>query len=324
MATPLDHPFFKDLPPDQVEALARITRPLRFASGERLFEQGDPADLALFLTGGEIELQNRVPGGGANTIATLGPGEVLGELSLIDRHRRSSSAVAAAAVTALGIERRDFAGLCAQYHPTSLELMHRLAKLVGTRLRNSNPEARMELAARTERCELATELDADAAGATFDVRPFLPVLAFFRDFSEHDLDEFVSLSKAWTLERGRVVTSPADTSRSCFVVIRGAVESREEREGVSFRHAVLGPGHLFGELAWLLDAPRGSVIRARETCTLLELPAAELDRMRDPARHLSFRFHEGLVRSLMERLGTQTRALARNRHRAMAGIELGS
>ena len=42
----------------------------------------------------------------------------------------------------------------------------------------------------------------------------------------------------------------------------------------------------------------------------------------DPDRHLSFRFHESLVRSLMRRLEAQTRALARSEHRSVAGVQV--
>ena len=108
------------------------------------------------------------------------------------------------------------------------------------------------------------------------------------------------------------------------MVVRGAVEAVVHRDSTSFRTAVLGPGTLFGELAWLLQKSSGAEIYSLESCTLLELPRENLWGLLDPNRHLSFRFHESLVRSLMTSLCTQTRALARTQQRQLAHVEIWS
>ncbi len=318
------HRFFDDLEDEHLALLRRIARWERYSNGELLFDQGDPASAAYFLFSGEVEVRTQGPGGNELLLAKLGPGEVLGELSLIHQHRRSAGAVARGDLTVMAIERSDLAALCAHYHPISLHILHRLAQLLACRIHRSHSSHVGSVLARPRKRNLPSEITADCEGAPFNVRPFLPQLAFFRQFTDRDIDGFVDLCTLWTLPRSHVITSPVDGKRSCFVVVRGAVEAIVQRDSGSYRTAVLGPGTLFGELAWLLQKPSGSEIHSLESCTLLELSTEKLWGLLDPNRHLSFRFHESLVRSLMTTLSTQTRALARTQQRQLAHVEVWS
>ena len=316
------HRFFDGMASEHIDLLRRVAHEVRFGDGERVFEQGAPASVAYFIVAGRVALRAVGPCGAAIDLAELGAGEVLGELSLIEDHRRSASATARGELVVLTVDRSDLAALCAHNHPVSLELLHRLALLLGERIRTSNSGMGHQLR-RCSRDEGERKgLSPQLAGASFDVRRFLPVLPFFQRFTARNLDNFMRLCTVWTVPRGRQITGPGDTRGSCFVVVRGAAEAVAHRGDKSFRYAVLGPGTLFGELAWLLDEPRSAEVRSRETCTLLELPREQLPGLVDPDCPLSFRFHESLVRSLMAQLGAQTRALTRTEHREVAGVRV--
>ena len=318
-----EHTFFDGMEEAHLELLQRIVRWERFRDGEALFEQGDPASSAYFVVQGAVSVHTQGPGGTELLLAKLGAGDVLGELSLIEQHRRNAGAMAHGELLALRIERSDLAALCAQYHPVSLQLLHRLALLLARRIRNSNSHrGGPQLNGGCPEGYQPSELAAEHAGATFDFRAFLPQLAFFRHFSARDIDRFLALCEVWTLPRARVITSAADDKRSCFVVVRGAVEKVVQRGATRFRSGVLGPGALFGEQGWLLQTPECAEVRSRESCTLLELPPDMLWELLDPKRHLSFRFHESMVRSLMTSLCQQTRALARTAQKRQADVQV--
>ncbi len=75
-------------------------REVRFDAGETIFAEGDPSEHCYRIRSGSVEIRLRVPGvmkrGRSETIATCGPGELIGEMSVIDAAPRSATAVAVA------------------------------------------------------------------------------------------------------------------------------------------------------------------------------------------------------------------------------------
>jgi EAL domain-containing protein (putative c-di-GMP-specific phosphodiesterase class I) len=66
----------------------------RLSAGEWVFREGDPGDCAFVIESGRVAITYEHDGV-AETIAQLGPGELLGEMALIDGRARSASARAA-------------------------------------------------------------------------------------------------------------------------------------------------------------------------------------------------------------------------------------
>lgn len=62
-------------------------------AGETLFKEGDPGDSAFVIENGQLEVF-RGADGEREVLALLGPGEMIGEMSLLDRLPRSASATA--------------------------------------------------------------------------------------------------------------------------------------------------------------------------------------------------------------------------------------
>lgn len=63
----------------------------RFAAGERIFTEGDAPDVAYLIESGRIEVW-ATQGNRRLSFSFLGPGEILGEMAVIDRAPRSASA----------------------------------------------------------------------------------------------------------------------------------------------------------------------------------------------------------------------------------------
>ena len=64
---------------------------INFDPDEFLFEEGDPGDCAYIIESGSVEV-SLDKGGRKLVIATLGPGEVLGEMAIIDKFPRTATA----------------------------------------------------------------------------------------------------------------------------------------------------------------------------------------------------------------------------------------
>ncbi len=71
---------------------------VRFEAGETIFAEGNPSDHCFRIRSGKVDIRLGVPGvmkrGRSETIATCGPGELIGEMSVIDQAPRSATAVA--------------------------------------------------------------------------------------------------------------------------------------------------------------------------------------------------------------------------------------
>ena len=73
-------------------------REVNFRKGETIFFEGDIGDDCYKIISGSVEIRMSIPGvlkrNQTETIATCGAGEIIGEMSLIDKGPRSASAVA--------------------------------------------------------------------------------------------------------------------------------------------------------------------------------------------------------------------------------------
>ncbi|MFP5343805.1 MAG: cyclic nucleotide-binding domain-containing protein [Candidatus Limnocylindria bacterium] len=99
-------PLFQGMTDRSIEAVERLARPLSFAAGEALVRQGDPGDTFLIVVAGSATVT--VDGA---TVRTLGPGDFLGEISLLDGGPRTATVVADGPVEALAIDRDGFTSL---------------------------------------------------------------------------------------------------------------------------------------------------------------------------------------------------------------------
>jgi CRP/FNR family transcriptional regulator, cyclic AMP receptor protein len=71
----------------------------RFAAREVVFHEGDPADTFLLIEAGRLAVRAVSPAGDTVTFGVFGPGEVVGELALIDDGGRRSATVVALEAT---------------------------------------------------------------------------------------------------------------------------------------------------------------------------------------------------------------------------------
>ena len=108
-------PLFEGLSQRALEQIARWTDEVDLPEGERLLDQGRFAYEFFVIQEGECEVrQNRRP------IATLGPGDIVGEIALIERARRTATVETLSAVRAIVMSARDF-GMMMDTVPTVAE-----------------------------------------------------------------------------------------------------------------------------------------------------------------------------------------------------------
>jgi CRP/FNR family cyclic AMP-dependent transcriptional regulator len=85
-------PLFSVLPPSELATLADKFHPTRFQRGELIFREGEPAERLFMVGEGRVKLSLSSAHGQELLVAVLGPGNLFGELAIIDRGPRAMSA----------------------------------------------------------------------------------------------------------------------------------------------------------------------------------------------------------------------------------------
>jgi len=125
-------PLFADLSQRHLRAIASMGRVQEYPAHSPLVREGDIADSFYVVLEGEARV--RVPGKRA---VPLGPGEVFGEVALLDGSPRSATVLAVGDVRVLRIGRTDFLRLLRSEPTVAIALLRTLAH----RLRLAQPAA---------------------------------------------------------------------------------------------------------------------------------------------------------------------------------------
>lgn len=104
-----------------IEADNRIVLP----AGASIFSQGDTADFAYLVEEGWVEIFS-MQDGLRRVLALVGPGEMFGEMAVIDSSPRSASASVAEECNLVRIDRDQFNALMGRVEPFQAELVHKL------------------------------------------------------------------------------------------------------------------------------------------------------------------------------------------------------
>jgi CRP/FNR family cyclic AMP-dependent transcriptional regulator len=127
-------PLFDGLEADELERFSRVAVPRSFPAGTRVFHEGDRSDACYIVREGSFRVTREHSDGRAITLATLGPGEVFGELAMLDGDTRSASAEALTDGELLALPAVDVKGLLARHPEISVKLVAALVR----RLRAAN------------------------------------------------------------------------------------------------------------------------------------------------------------------------------------------
>jgi CRP/FNR family transcriptional regulator, cyclic AMP receptor protein len=97
-------PLFADaLDEKQLAFLAKESRPAFFLAGTRLMSQGDLGGSMFVITDGKVGVTFVDADAREQSVATLGPGDVVGEMSLFTGDRRTATVAAVSNVDAIEI-----------------------------------------------------------------------------------------------------------------------------------------------------------------------------------------------------------------------------
>ena len=77
-------PLFSELSREELERISRVAIPRSYPAGVRVFHEGDRSDACYLVRSGDLRVTREHPDGRAIALATLGPGDIFGELAMLD------------------------------------------------------------------------------------------------------------------------------------------------------------------------------------------------------------------------------------------------
>jgi CRP-like cAMP-binding protein len=136
--------MFKGIPFDGLAQLARNGIKRNFSSGSELMRQGDISDAMYVILAGRVRVERTVPQMPEPVVlAELGPGQVVGEMGLLDHEPRSATVTAIEDTEAVELDDLALAQTVLRYPEVGTALL----KLLSERLRSTD-ELAMELLRR--------------------------------------------------------------------------------------------------------------------------------------------------------------------------------
>ncbi len=127
-------PLFKRLEPHELEKLAQEIDQVNYPAGETIFNEHDRGDALYILEAGSVRIWVYDDDVKPVTLAELKPGDFFGELAVLDRGERSSSATAITDIHLHRLSSDDFQRFLMEHPDASIDVICEIA----ARMRQTN------------------------------------------------------------------------------------------------------------------------------------------------------------------------------------------
>lgn len=212
--------------------------------GKLLIKEGDRSGDAFLITAGRVEVFRAV-NGTKHRLATLGPGEIAGDMGLIDNAPRSAC-IATMEATRLVVISRD---------------------LFVKQLRVSPPLVRYVLHSLVRTLRAMNGIPTDHGDPIFADDPIVS-------------ERTHKLLRRETFAPGRVIFRRGDEAHNAYLIQSGLVEIwKESSDDQVIVLGRAGPGAVFGEMALLRDANRAAGVTAVELTVCEVIPRQRFEEL---------------------------------------------
>lgn len=257
-------PAFRGLSAADLDALFSLAERLTVKAGQPVMKAGEPADAFFMLVEGRLEV--RV---GTMSVATLSPGQLVGEMPLIqhDTHRRADvTAVSDAKLYRFAYDR--YTKLAETDPALGRTFRSNLGKVVATRswATNNLPRGTNQLKPDTPRAAHETKAEGRSAApqhakpsgiseerlARLERLKRHPVFAGLSDEQRTALE---ATGRVVPLTEGLELFRTGEPATSFLLILEGQLEVSIEQNGRPFPLARLGPDQIVGETALIHSKP---------------------------------------------------------------------
>lgn len=177
-------PVFSNLSDVYAQTLAHAVTKRRYKRGEFIVEQGQKTHKLYILLTGRARVLTRHSGGREVILATMSPGDYIGEMSLIDNEPHSASVRAEMMTDVLVLDGEDFTRCMPEPGTVAYAVMHGLTERLRRADRNIQSLALMDVYGRVARVLI------DSSVPGFDGKPIIR-----EKISRQDIAKMVGASR---------------------------------------------------------------------------------------------------------------------------------
>jgi PPM family protein phosphatase len=145
-------PLFRPLNDREILRILQVTEVAAFKNGETVIQQGDKGEELFIVLTGKVKVMR-----GDAQLATLNPGDHVGEMALVRSQPRSATVVSDGSSELMMIRRRDFFEILRKEHQLAVKLLWQFLGVLADRLADTSRElgqAKEELLAEDITAEL--------------------------------------------------------------------------------------------------------------------------------------------------------------------------
>src|SRR5438105_13877703 len=102
------NPMFADLGADELQRISSLCHTPKLGVGEMLFQKGDPGSALFGVRRGQVRIETGASDGSRLTLNFMGPGDLFGEVAVMDGQSRTADATAGEVSELFVLRREDF------------------------------------------------------------------------------------------------------------------------------------------------------------------------------------------------------------------------
>jgi len=212
-------PLFADLGPAELEALAQDFVRRQFKQGETIFYQGDPGQSLFLIETGQVRIFVEGEVGQATSVIMYGPGEIFGELAVIDELPRSATVAAMRDTVVYQLTQERFRDNLRRSPQLALNFLKALSVRIRYNTSHVESLALLEIPARLARklLELAKQYGvADPRGVRINLELSQSDLASLIGTTRESINKTIGIFRKRGLvvmDQGQVIITDLDTLR---------------------------------------------------------------------------------------------------------------
>ena len=132
--------FCSDLSHSEIVLLRDAMELRRFNAGDEIIKEGEFGSFLGFVVDGEVLVTKAKRDGGVLNLRTLSVGKTFGEMSVVDRGKRSASVHAKGPVMIITTDYYAFEKLVDENHHLGVKLLRSISKTISERLREASED----------------------------------------------------------------------------------------------------------------------------------------------------------------------------------------
>lgn len=304
------------------EGLVKVMEPGKLRVGQVLFRQGQPGELMAVVTRGFLAVSVIDEKGTRTVLGGLGPGDVVGELAVLDPAPRAATVTAMEPSEVYCFSRKQLLGLRHKGPAVAMAMVAGILTQVAQRIRRTNSliEARLRalygLPEAAARDAWAAGRDHRLTGAGKLINPRmipgdvdLQAIPDLIALTPEDGEELKAVAHQILYPRGTVLCEESDWGESCYLIAEGRVDVFKAVDGKPRRLGTVGTC-LLGQLALVDPAPRIATLRTATDVAVLELSRAAWEGVLARKSWFAMRFQDVVAAACARQLRRANERLA--------------